>query len=175
MQYTLEDGVTECPLFRFVMHRQSILEMFETTLSSCRNGSDTARVPLYIPWAAWGPLRTRWFDVSTTCDDFFNITWGQRMVVSQNDAEGTGGRFPLIIYNFNPATVAASPKAITSLDPLARLDGWGSPDVSPFADEVWSQLPYVEAESPFAYKNVEAALMDEDRIVLLIVGYHGCN
>jgi hypothetical protein len=165
-QYMRSDGLSECPLFRFVMHRQSILELVETTTTLKTAQTDNLH---YLDWSEWGPSRTRWFDISTSCDDIPNVAWGQRLVSIRRDSSDNGAAYPLSVYNFNPSAVAASADAITSLDRFARLENWtGDPDTSPF-EEIWSQLAYAEAVSPFEFADVEIALMDEDRVVLVVV------
>jgi len=110
---------------------------------------------------------------------FLQHNLGQRVVSIRRDAEeydheDARVRYPVVIHNFNPSTVANSAHAITSLDPLTLLEHWGSPEISPFAEEIYSGLPYVGAKSALVFGNTEIALMDEERIVHLIVSYRYC-
>ena len=48
----------------------------------------------------------------------------------------------------------------------------GRHDVQPFAEEVWSELPYVGIEWPASYEGMEHVLMDDERIIIFPVHMH---
>ncbi|EJD39961.1 hypothetical protein AURDEDRAFT_187184 [Auricularia subglabra TFB-10046 SS5] len=114
-----------------------------------------------LPWAAWGPGRTRW------ADDVHQPQWlryvhGSRFVRAAEEDEdaGTSGAFVLLEFDVGPhdADVEAS-DTIIDADDL-------------FAEDVRSRLPYRETvrATDVAYSGY---MIDEDRIMGLIVDHTG--
>lgn len=143
--------------FILVTHRRSLLSLLSNL---------EARERGYIPWQEWGETLAR--VIPSPLDVFrATITIGQRFASIQC----TGELAPIRIFDFNPFLIQRlllNPECIESTSSVTRIvsgrDMLEPPSNTPFAGEVWSELPYVECSSKekFDYSYV---FIDEERIV----------
>jgi hypothetical protein len=147
--------------FRIVTHRQTLLDLLSpsATLTGTSDGG--------FAWSAWGPPRTRWFAATEDQDACKQVMSGQRYVsvARQEFADD----FPIAIYDFNPQNISRSDDAETSRERMIYEEPGRRHDVQPFAEEVWSELPYVGIEWPTSYEGMEHVMMDDERIIIFPV------
>jgi hypothetical protein len=131
--------------------------------------SETGTCPHILAWSDWGPVRTRWFAATEDQDTFQQVMSGQRYVsVARKEF---ADNFPITLYDFNPRNITGSDHAVTSRDRMEYFEPYGDHDTQPFAEEVWSELPYIGKEWLSNYNDIEHAIMDDERIIFFSVRY----
>jgi hypothetical protein len=124
---------------------------------------------LALEWASWGPPVSRWLDTEGVANLWITSAWGQRYV----QISALPGPSPIRILDFNPyhvrrclsgAIPLESPTA--TLEVRVRKEQLVFADV--FAEEVWSELPYVQCTSKATF-DYHDLMMDERAIVGLHV------
>jgi hypothetical protein len=172
--------------FTFVVHRGALLAHVPAAQRASPpfyhsapelESESAAQVPL--PWAAWGPAVTRWFESDHASIRWITTTSGQRAVAME---EGTPT--PIIVRDFNPYTVRSA-RGRAAASGQERGCNWSEqlPNGnrvrlkveesvlaagSVFEEDVRSSLPYVEVATRAEYR-YEGVLIDEERILGLKV------
>ena len=169
--------------FSFIVHRRALLDHIPAAHRACApfcSAPDPRSETVQVPWEAWGPSATRWFEGDPASMRWITTTAGQR-AVTMEDRPST----PIIVRDFNPyAVCSARARAAASAYLQQRCD-W-SEDLpngnvmtlkvddsvlaagSVFKDDVRSSLPYVEVVTRAEYR-YEGVLIDEERILGLKV------
>ncbi|KAF8880290.1 hypothetical protein BD779DRAFT_1675988 [Infundibulicybe gibba] len=151
------DPITILNTLAFVVHRQSLIDIFNNRASFPLSEN----APQRLPWSDWGPPVTRWIDAEET-PAWITTTSGQRCVtISANILS------PITILDFNPRNVAKMK------DYVRRHPGCGmfyndaeelDDDAGIFCEPVYSALPYClyESEKKHSYDGV---FIDEERLL----------
>ena len=99
--------------FTFFAHRRALLDHIPAAHRACAPFCSTpepAPETMRVPWEAWGPSATRWFEGCPTTMRWTMMTDGQRAVTMEDDAST-----PIIVRGFNPYAVrSASGRAAAS-------------------------------------------------------------
>lgn len=173
--------------FTFVVHRGALLAHIPAAQRACppfyysapELEPEPAPAAQEVPWAAWGPAVTRWFESDHASIRWITTTSGQRAVTTE---EGTPT--PIIVRDFNPYTVRSA-RGRAAASGQSRGCNWSEqlPNGnrmtlkveesvllagSVFEEDVRSSLPYVEVVTQAEYR-YEGVLVDEERILGLKV------
>lgn len=179
--------------FTFVVHRGALLAHVPAAQRACPPYCYSALEPdpepapelelelepAQLPWAAWGPAVTRWFESDHASIRWITTTSGQRAVTMEE-----GPPTPIIVRDFNPYTVRSA-RARAAASGQSRGCNWSERlqngnrmtlkveesvvlAGSVFVEDVRSSLPYVEVATQAEYR-YEGVLVDEERILGLKV------
>jgi len=164
--------------FTFIVHRRALLAQIP---DAYRAYPPFCSIPeplppsAQIPWAAWGPHVTRWFEGDPASMRWITTTAGQRAVTMED-----GAPTPIIVRDFNPYTVRSARARAAESDQSQQCN-WSEqlPNGnrmtlkvedsvllagSVFKEDVRSSLPYVEVMTQAEYR-YEGVLIDEERIL----------
>jgi hypothetical protein len=166
--------------FTFIVHRRALIAQIP---SAYRAYPPFCSIPeplaAQVPWAAWGPDVTRWFEGDPASMRWITTTAGQRAVTMED-----GAPTPIIVRDFNPYAVRSARARAAASDQSQRCN-WSEllpngnrmmlkvEDTvllagSVFKEDVRSSLPYVEVATQAEYR-YEGVLIDEERILGLKV------
>ncbi|KAJ7448780.1 hypothetical protein FB451DRAFT_1375279 [Mycena latifolia] len=142
----------------FVVHRPRL----ERALALC--DPDTVGVA----WSEWGPLCVRWLDDAAFSVPFITATCGMRMAAVVNHASVDPA--PIHILDFNAVHVRAQRSALPGdEDTGSTRVRVVEPDVEanavvrmPFAEPVFSLVPYVDTRSAELFQYAGVLLNDEN-------------
>ena len=166
----------------FIVHRRALLTHIPAAHRTCVPLCSTPEpipTPVHVPWSAWGPPATRWFEGERTTTAWIMRTAGQRVVALK---EGTPTS--IIVRDFNPYAVRAA-CALAAVSGQLQQGNWSMRHLNGnrmtlnvgdsvlnagfiFEEDVRSSLPYVEVmtEREYHYKR---AMIDDQRILGLKV------
>ncbi|KAF8492164.1 hypothetical protein F5888DRAFT_1731372 [Russula emetica] len=165
--------------FTFIVHRRVLLDHIPAAHRACAPFCSTpepAPETVQVPWEAWGPSATRWFESDPASVSWITTTAGQRAVTMED-----GASTPIIVRDFNPYAVRSARARAAAGGHLQQQCDWN--EVLPngntmtlkvddsvlvagsvFKDDVRSSLPYVEIVTREEY-HYEGVLIDEERIL----------
>ena len=169
--------------FIFIVHRRALLNHIPAAHRACAPFCSTpepAPETVQVPWEAWGPSVTRWFEGDSALMRWITTTAGQRAVTMEDGASS-----PIIVRDFNPYAVRSARARAAAGGRLQQGDDWiekrPNGNVmglkvdesvldagSVFKDDVRSSLPYVEVVTLAEYR-YQGVFMDEERILGLKV------
>jgi hypothetical protein len=170
--------------FTFILHRHALLAHIPAAHRACASFCSTPEpspATVQVPWEAWGPAATRWFEGDPASMRWITTTAGQRAVTMED-----GAPTPIIVRDFNPYAVRSTrARASASGGDSQQPSDW-TKDLpngnrmtlkvedsvldagSVFKGDVRSSLPYVETVTRAEYR-YEGVLIDEERILGLKV------
>jgi hypothetical protein len=181
MMFTVEILVNARPPYRpfiFIVHRHALLAHIPAPHRACAPFCSPP-VPMpaleQVPWSAWGPTATRWFECCWGDDPNWR-TAGQRTVTLEDDM--------IIVRDFNPYAVRAA-RALATASGQSQQGNWSKqlPNGNlmslkvedtviaaryTFEEDVRSSLPYIEIVTKTEYE-YERVLIDEERMLVLKV------
>ncbi|KAF8492162.1 hypothetical protein F5888DRAFT_1731366 [Russula emetica] len=157
--------------FTFIVHRRALLDHIPAAHRTCAlfcSTPEPAPETVQVPWEAWGPSATRWFEGDPASMRWITTTAGQRAVTMEDSAST-----PIIVRDFNPYAVRSARARAAAGGQLQQQCDWN--EVLPngntvlvagsvFKDDVRSSLPYVEIVTREEY-HYEGVLIDEERIL----------
>ena len=164
--------------FTFVVHRRALFAHIPAAhRASPPFSSATGHTPalVQVPWSAWGPASTHWFEGENTSAAWITRTAGQRLVTLENRMPT-----PIIVRDFNVYAVRAA-RALMVASGQSRQGNWSKPlpngnrmtlkveDTvlaagAVFKEEVRSSLPYVEIVTQDEY-HYGSVMIDDERIL----------
>jgi hypothetical protein len=169
--------------FTFIVHRRVLLDHIPAAHRACApfcSTTEPAPETVEVPWEAWGPSATRWFESDPASVSWITTTAGQRAVTMED-----GASTPIIVRDFNTYAVRSARARAAAGGHLQQRCDWN--EVLPngntmtlkvdnsvlvagsvFKDDVRSSLPYVEIVTREEY-HYEGVLIDEERILGLKV------
>ena len=165
--------------FTFFSHRRALLDHIPAAHRACAPFCSTpepAPETMRVPWKAWGPSATRWFEGCPTTLRWIMMTAGQRAVTMEDGASS-----PIIARDFNPYAVRSARARAAASGHLQQRCDWSEylPNGnqmtlkvddnviaagSVFEDDVRSSLPYVEVVTQAEYR-YDGVIIDEERIL----------
>jgi hypothetical protein len=169
--------------FTFILHRCALLAHIPAAHSACPpfcSNPEPSPATVQVPWEAWGPAATRWFEGDPASMRWITTTAGQRAVTMEDDAPT-----PIIVRDFNPYAVRSTRARASASGHSQQQCDW-TKDLpsgnrmmlkvedsvldagSVFKSDVRSSLPYVETVTQAKYR-YEGVLIDEERILGLKV------
>ena len=190
--------IPETRSFTFIVHRRALLDHIPAVHRVCAPFCSTPELPfetVQVPWEAWGPSATRWFEGDLASMRWMTTTAGQRNVAMED-----GASTPIIVRDFNPYSVCSARALVAASGRLQQHCDWSEelPNGnqmtlkvddnviaagSVFKDDVRSSLPYVEIVTLAEYR-YDGVMIDEERIlglkvcpeivVLFVSGLVGC-
>ena len=166
----------------FIVHRRALLAHVPAAHRACApfcSAPEPVPTPVHVPWSAWGPAATRWFEGERAATAWITRTAGQRMVALEEVMPT-----PIIVRDFNPYAVRAA-RALAAVSGQLQQGNW-SKQLSNgnrmtlkvedsmlnagfiFEEDVRSSLPCVEivTEREYHYTRV---IIDDQRILGLKV------
>ena len=168
--------------FTFIVHRRALFAHIPAAHRASApfcSVTDHTPVPVQVPWSAWGPAATRWFEGENTSAAWITRTAGQRAVTLENRLPT-----PIIVRDFNPYAVRAA-RAFMVAGGQSHRGNWSKrlpngnqmtlkvddtllPAGSIFEEDVRSSLPYVETVTQNKY-HYGGVMIDDERILGLEV------
>ena len=168
--------------FTFIVHRRALFahipDAHRDSAPFCST-PEPAPATVQVPWEAWGPAATRWFEGDPASMRWITTTAGQRAVTMED-----GAPTPIIVRDFNPYAVRSacawalasghsqdrdwSKELPNGNQMLLKVEDSVLEAGSVFKDDVRSSLPYVEVVTRAEYQ-YEGVLIDEERILGLKV------
>jgi len=168
--------------FTFIVHRRALFAHIpaahRVSAPFC-SATDHMPAPVHVPWSAWGPAATRWFEGEHTSTVWITRTAGQRAVTLENRMPT-----PIIVRDFNLYAVRAA-RALMVASGQSHQGNWCKrlpngnrmtlkvEDTllaagSIFKEDVRSSLPYVEnvTQNEYHYGGI---MIDNERILGLEV------
>ena len=174
--------------FAFIVHRRALLDHIPAAYRDCApffSAPEPAPEAVQVPWEAWGPSATRWFESDPASMRWITTTAGQR-AVTMVESPST----PIIVRDFNPYAVRSAraraavgghlqqhqqydwTEDLPNGNVMAlKVDDSVLPAGNVFKDDVRSSLPYVEIVTRAEY-HYQGVLIDEERILGLKVRPH---
>ena len=169
----------------FIVHRRALLAHIPAAHRTCVplcSAPEPIPTPVNVPWSAWGPAATRWFEGERTATAWIMRTAGQRVVALEEGPEGTSTS--IIVRDFNPYAVRAA-RALAAVSGQLQQGNWSKrlPNGNRmtlhvgdsvldagfiFEEDVRSSLPYVEVTTEREY-HYKRAMIDDQRILGLKV------
>ena len=166
----------------FIVHRRALLTLIPPVHRACIPFSSALEPPptlVRVPWSAWGPAATRWFEGDDSSMGRIMKTAGQRAVTLEDSMPA-----PIIVRDFNPYAVRAV-RAIAAASGQSQQGNWSEQlpngnrmtlkvedSVIPvgliFEEDVRSSLPYIEIVTQDEY-HYDRAMIDDQRILCLKV------
>jgi len=166
----------------FIVHRRALMAHIPAAYCACApfcSAPELMPTPVHVPWSAWGPAATRWFEGERVETAWIMRTAGQR-VVALEEAMPT----PIIVRDFNPYAVRAA-RALATVSGQSQQGNWSKqlPNGNRmtlkvedsvlnagfiFEEDVQSSLPYVEIVTQDKY-HYTRAMIDDQRILGLKV------
>ena len=181
--FALDSHIGRCQ-FAFIVHRSALLAHIPAAYRECAPFCSPpeltpATALVQVPWSAWGPAATRWFEGHLLALNWITTTAGQRSVTFKG-----GNTTPIIVRDFNPYSVRAS-RVLATASGKSLQGSWSTQlpngnsvslkieDTviaagSMFKEDVRSSLPYVEIVTETEYE-YDGVLIDEERILGLKV------
>jgi len=166
--------------FTFIVHRSALLAHIPAAYLECAPFCSPpeltpAAALVQVPWSAWGPTATRWFEGDLMALNWITTTAGQRSVTFKGD-----NTTPIIVRDFNPYSVRAA-RVLATASGKSLQGSWSTqlPNGnsmslkaedsviaagSMFKEDVRSSLPYVEIVTQTEYE-YDGVLIDEERIL----------
>jgi hypothetical protein len=181
--FAIDSQIGRCQ-FAFVVHRSALLAHIPAAYRECAPFCSPpeltpAAALVQVPWSAWGPATTRWFEDDLMALSWITTTAGQRSVTIKG-----GNTTPIIVRDFNPNSVRAA-RVLATASGKSLQGSWSTqlPNGnsmslkaedsviaagSMFYEGVRSSLPYVEIVTQTEY-DYDGVLIDEERILGLKV------
>jgi len=168
--------------FTFIVHRRALFAHIPAAHRASApfcSVPDETPAPVQVPWSAWGPAATRWFEGEHTSMAWITRTAGQRAVTLENRMPT-----PIIVRDFNLYAVRAARALMVASGQshqgnLSRQLPNGNRMTlkvedtllsagSIFEEDVRSSLPYVEIVTRNEY-HYGGVMIDDERILGLEV------
>jgi hypothetical protein len=108
----------------FIVHRRALLAHIPAAHRTCVplcSAPEPIPTPVNVPWSAWGPAATRWFEGERTATAWIMRTAGQRVVALEEGPEGTSTS--IIVRDFNPYAVRAA-RALAAVSGQLQQGNW---------------------------------------------------
>lgn len=166
----------------FIVHRRALLAHIPAEHRACvpfSSATGPTPTPVQVPWSAWGPTVTRWFEGDNPSTCFMTRAAGQRAVTLENRTPT-----PIIVRDFNPYAVRVA-SALASTSGQLEQGNWSKqlPNGnqmtlnvedsvlaagSIFKEDVRTSLPYIEIMTQGEY-DYQGVVIDDERILGLKV------
>ncbi|KAJ7093427.1 hypothetical protein B0H15DRAFT_947551 [Mycena belliarum] len=137
-----------------VVHRSTcsyVLVIARAPLLAALAACDPGPVVIGVSWSAWGPWCARWFDKNGLSEHYFTTTCGTGMLAIAPDKPTRPA--PVRVFDFNESKVEiqqmlrGASSTPTNVSVVGAYKEEGAVERAPFAEPVFSRLPYVETVS----------------------------